>query len=73
MYVYLVGRKMNPIIPVGLILVYIINEVLRQHMMATLITPLRFGMKLSRLNFLDLMCHAGVSKHFANEVSALIS
>jgi len=69
----MVCREMNPIIPVGLILVYIINEVLSQHMMASLITPLRFGMKLSRLNFLDFMDHAGVSKHFANEVSALIS
>jgi hypothetical protein len=68
-----VGRERNPLIPVGLILVYIMSQVLSQHTMDPLNTPLRFRMKHSKLNFLDLKDLAGVSKNFTNEVSALIS
>ena len=67
-----VGCKRNPLMPVGLVLVYIMSEVLGQHTMAPLNTPLRFGMKRSRLNFLNLQHLAGVSKDLTNEVSALI-
>ena len=49
------------------------SEVLRQLTIAPLNTSLRFGMKRSCLNFLDLKDLAGVSKHFANEISSLIS
>ena len=68
-----VGCERNPLIPLHLILVDIISEVLSQHTMAPLSTPLRFRTKRSRLNFLDLKDLAGVSKHSANEVGALIS
>ena len=66
-----VGCERNPLIPVGLIVVYIMSEVLSQHTMAPLNTPLRFGMKRSRLNFLYFKNLAGVSKYFANEVGTL--
>ena len=68
-----VGCERNPLIPVGLVLVYIMSEVLSQHTMAPLNIPLRFGMKRCRLNFLVLKDLTGVSKHFANEVGTLIS
>jgi len=68
-----VGCKRNPLIPFGLVLLYIMSEVLSQHTMAPLNTPLRFGVKRSRLNFLKLKHLAGVSEHLMNEVSALIS
>ena len=67
------GCERNPLIPAGLILVHIMSEVLSQHTMVPLNTPLRFGMNRGRLNFLDLNDLVGVSKNFANEVSALIS
>jgi hypothetical protein len=41
--------------------------------MAPLNTPLRIGLKRSRLNLLELNDLAGVLKNLANEVSALIS
>jgi hypothetical protein len=47
-------RKKIPLIPVGLILIYIMSVVLSQHTLTPLDTPLRFGMKCSRLNFLIL-------------------
>ena len=68
-----VGRERNPLIPVGLILVYIASQVLSQHTKSPLNTPLQFGMKRCRLNFLGLKDLSGVSEHFANEVCALVS
>ena len=68
-----VGRERNPLIPVGLILIYIMYEVLSQHTMAPLNTPLRLRTERSRLYFLDLNDLTGISKNFAHEVSPLIS
>ena len=68
------GRcQRNPLFPVGLVLVYIMSELVSKHTMAPLNTPLRFGMKRSGLSFLNLMHLAGISEHLTNEVSALIS
>jgi len=49
------------------------SEVLSQHTMAPLNTPLRIWVKRSRLNFLNLKHLAGVSENLTNEFSALIS
>jgi hypothetical protein len=43
-------------------LIYIMSEVLGQYPMTPLYTALRFGMKRSRLNFLDLKDLAGVNE-----------
>jgi len=68
-----IGYERNPLMAVGLVLVHITFEVLSQHTMASRHTPFQFGMKRSRLNFLDLKDLAGVSKHFANVFSAFTS
>ena len=68
-----VGRERNPLIPVGLILIYIMSEILSQHTMAPLNTALRLRTERSKLYFLDLKDLTGISKNFAHDVSALIS